>query len=610
MREELLTFYERELTYLRRMGAEFARKYPKIAGRLLLEPDRCEDPHLERLLEGCAFLAARIHLKLEDEFPQITTALLETLYPHYLRPIPSMAVAEFQLNPDQGKLSTGFEIPRGSMLYSPPIDGEPCKFRACYDTVLWPLQLAEAHWRTPDRLEPPVKAGDAAGIIRLLLRCFPDVNFDQLTIPKLRFYVNGESNLAHTLYELLCNHSLHIMVRAAGARAPRPILLGPECLRPLGFDESEAMLPYPRRSFSGYRLLQEYFVFPEKFFFFDLDGLERVRGAGMGEAIEILFFISRFDRPEWQQLLELGVGASTFRLGCTPIVNLFAHTAEPILVDQTRHEYPVVPDARRTTAIEVFSVDEVLCTTPGSQDSVRFAPFYGLHAGNGDNQRCYWYAQRRRAADDDQRSEVYLSLVDSAGQLRNPEGDTVTVRCTCSNATLPARLPFGSEEGALELEGTSAVQRVVCLRRPTPPLPPPTGKDALWHLISHLSLNYLSLVDEGREALQHILQLYNFSDSPHLRNQIAGIARVRSSRHFARVSADNGVIAARGTRVEVQLDEDQFVGGGVYLFASVLERFLALYAGINSFAQLVLTTSQRKGVVREWPPRAGQSIVI
>jgi type VI secretion system protein ImpG len=341
-----------------------------------------------------------------------------------------------------------------------------------------------------------------------------------------------------------------------------------------------------------------------------LDGLECLRGAGMGDVVEILFFVSRFEHPERQQLLELGVSASTFRLGCTPVVNLFPQTAEPILMDQTRHEYPVVPDVRRPAAVEVFSVDEVLCTTPGSQEMVRIAPFYGLHADNGNGHGCYWHAQRRRVTDDDQRTEVHLSVVDSSGRLRNPDADTVTVRCTCSNANLPARLPFGNEEGDLELEGTSAVRRVLCLRRPTPSLPPPAGKDALWHLISHLSLNYLSLVGEGREALQHILQLYNFSDSPHLQNQIAGIAQVRSSRHFARVNASEGVISARGTRIELQLDEDQFVGGGVYLFASVLERFLALYTGINSFTQLVLTTTQRKGVVKEWPPRAGHAIVI
>ncbi len=610
MRDELLTFYERELTYLRRMGAEFARQYPKIAGRLLLEPDRCEDPHLERLLEGCAFLAARIHLKLEDEFPQITSALLETLYPHFLRPLPSMAVAELQLNPDQGKLTTGFSVPRGSMLYSRNIEGAPCKFRTCYNTVLWPLQLSEAQWCTPDRLQPPLRAGEAVGVIRLLLRCLPDVDFDGFTLPALRFYLNCESNLAHTLYELLCNHCLSIMVRGATRDKPR-VLLGPACLRPLGFEDDEAMLPYPPRSFSGYRLLQEYFVFPEKFFFFELGGLEELQGAHLGESAEVLFFISRFERPEWQARLEMGVSASTLRLGCTPIVNLFPLTAEPILVDQTRLEYPVVPETRRQSSIEVFSVDEVLCTTPGAQEDVRLEPFYGLRqGGNGHTQCCYWYAQRRRVSREEHRTEVYLSLVDAARRMLNPEADTVTVRCTCSNANLPARLPFGNEDGDLELEGTSAVRRVLCLRRPTPSLPPPAGKDALWHLISHLSLNYLSLVGEGREALQHILQLYNFSDSPHLHNQIAGIAQLRSSRHFARVNADEGVISARGTRVELQLDEDQFVGGGVYLFASVLERFLALYTGINSFTQLVLTTTQRKGVVKEWLPRAGQAIVI
>jgi type VI secretion system protein ImpG len=200
--------------------------------------------------------------------------------------------------------------------------------------------------------------------------------------------------------------------------------------------------------------------------------------------------------------------------------------------------------------------------------------------------------------------------VDLTGRPTDPEADTITVKCTCTNYTLPSRLPFGNEAGDLQLEGTSAVQRIVVLRKPTPTLRPPLGQRALWRLISHLSLNHLSLVSEGREALQHILSLYNFSDSPHLQNQIEGITELRSSRHFAPVVTDNWISVARGTRVEVQLDEDQFVGGGVYLLACVLEHFLGLYVSMNSFTQLSATTLQRKEVLKEWPPRAGRSILI
>lgn len=611
MREDLLSYYERELTFLRQMGAEFAQKYPKIAGRLLLEPDRCEDPHVERLLEAFAFLAARVHLKVDDDFPEITTALLGALYPHYLRPIPSMSVVQMHVDPEQGKLSAGLTVARGSTLYSREVDGVPCKFRSCYDTVLWPLDVAEADWRTPDRLRPAVKATDSVAAIRLLLRCPADVGFGKLRIDRLRFYLNGESNLVHTLYELLCNHCVEVLLRRPGDPGAA-VVLPCSCLQPVGFAEDECILPYSRRSFAGYRLLQEYFTFPEKFFFVDLAGLEALTAGGFSDTVEVVFLISRFERQDRQQTLETGINASTFRLGCTPIVNLFAQTAEPILLDQVHFEYPIVPDVRRPYAIEVFSVDEVLGSNPHSREVVHYEPFYSHHsAAGGKANRAFWNVSRRSAGmRADERTELYLSLVDLSGRPADPEADTATVKCTCTNSTLPARLPFGNESGDLQLEGASSVARVVVLRKPTSSLRPPQGKNALWHLISHLSLNYLSLANDGREALQQLLTLYNFSDSPYLQNQIHGITDVRSSRHFARVITDNGMAAARGTRVEVQFDEDQFVGGGVYLFACVLEQFLGWYVSMNSFTQLVATTLQRKEILKEWPPRAGRLILI
>jgi type VI secretion system protein ImpG len=615
MREELLAYYERELTYLRQMGAEFAQKYPKIASRLLLEPDRCEDPHVERLLEAFAFLAARVHLRVDDDFPEITSALLGILYPHYIRPLPSMSVVQYHADPEQGKLSTGLKVGRGAMLYSRDVEGVPCKFRACYDTTLWPLTVAEANWRTPDRLTPPVKAADAVAAVRLLLRCDPDVSFGKLEMRSLRFYLNGEPNFVHSLYELLCNNCVQILLRDPNPRGRKdPVALSPGMLRPVGFGEDEALLPYPRRSFAGYRLLQEYFTFPEKFFFLDLNGLEALAAGGLTDTAEIVFLLSRFERNERAQMLELGINNQTFRLGCSPIVNLFTQTAEPILLDQTRFEYPIVPDVRRQYAMEIFSVDEVVGTSPRSREVVPYHPFYTFHhqqGGDKGRQPAFWQATRRSAGiREDERTDVFLSLVDKTGRAIRPDADTITVRCNCTNFTLPSRLPFGSEEGDFELEGVSAIRRIVVLRKVTPTLRPPSGKGALWRLISHLSLNYLSLVDEGKEALQQILNLYNFSDSAHLQNQIAGIREVKSSRHYARLITENGVASARGTHVQMQLDEEQFVGGGVYLFASVIEHFLGSYVSMNSFSQLAVSTMQRREVMREWPPRAGQAILM
>jgi len=616
VRDELLTYYERELTFLRQMGAEFAEKYPKVASRLMLEANRCDDPHVERLLESFAFLAARVHLKIDDEFPEITEALLTVLYPHYIRPIPSCTIVEFQLDPEQGKLTSGLPIPKGSMLYSRPVEGWPCKFQTCHDVTLWPLAIASAKWVTPDKLRPAVRTPAAAALCAELA-CYPDVGFDKLELKALPFYLHGESSLVHNLYEFLSNNCVEILIRDLTVNTRRPPLTLPvSSLKPKGFSESEALLPYPRRSFSGYRLLQEYFNFPEKFFFFELSGLEALRTAGFGPRVEVVFLISKFERAERQQLMELNVSAKTLRLSATPAINLFPHTAEPILLDQTRTEYPVIPDVRRRHMLEVFSIDEVISPDPETHEAISYEPFYRFrHATSrqGKRQQAFWYARRRPSARrNDDGTDVFISLTDMTGRTVHPDSDTLTVHCTCSNRDLPHRLPIGSERGEsdFELEGMSSVKRISALRKPTATVRPPIGKDVLWRLISHLSLNYLSVVEEGKEALQEILRLYNFGESAFHEKQIAGIQRVSSRRHFARVISESGIGFVRGQRVEIEFDEEQYVGGGIFLFASVIENFLGLYASINSFSQLVARTQQREEVLREWPPRAGQAILL
>jgi type VI secretion system protein ImpG len=608
--DELLKYYDQELTYLRRLGEEFGQKYPQHAPQLMAESaGRYQDPHVERLVEGFAFLAARIHRKIDDDFPEITEALFNTIYPHFVRPVPSMSIVEFRVDPRRRKLTSAFNVPRHSTLLStPPLEGFRCKFRTCYDTVISPCRILEAQWRTPERFDPPLSSSECADACRLQLVCDPDVTFASLRIDSLRFYLDGPGNLVNSLYELLMNNCRGIVLRNPDDPTATPVRLPPSALRPIGFSDTEAMLEYSRRSFSGYQLLQEYFAFPEKFFFLELGGLGKLVEKGFSSRAEIIFLMSRYERSERHHTLEQSVTPATFRLNCAPVINLFPITAEPIHIDQTRYEYPVIPDRRRRKAYEVFSIDEVSSVNARTQRVIEFEPLYASHHRQSGKGSAFWQAHRRPSTrENDNGTEMWISLLDLDGRTARPGVETLTVRCSATNRDLVSLLGFDSVE--FEMEGASPVTRIVPIRTPTATLRPPIGKGQLWRLVSHLSLNYLSLV-ERREALQTILRQYNFSKETHIERQISGISALASKRHFARVVSENGISFARGIRVEMELDETHFSEGGAYLFGAVLEHFLGQYTTLNSFSQLVLRTRQRKDALREWAPRAGHKVLL
>ena len=387
----------------------------------------------------------------------------------------------------------------------------------------------------------------------------------------------------------------------------RTVEIPTSCLQPCGFMEEEALLPYSRRSFDGHRLLQEYFSFPEKFLFFQLGGLHALADLPASDEVEYLVYISRFERYERSQILEVGVSASTLRLGCTPIINLFPKTAEPILLTQTTHEYRVVPDMRHQHMTEVFTIDRVLATSPSRRTSTPIDPLYAFRSQTlSANRGVFWHAVRRYSMlGERQPSEMYISTVDLDGVLAEPSAEVLTIQCTCSNHDLPSRLTFGAAEGDFDAEGFGMIQSIRALHRPTASHEPPRSKGQMWRLISQLSLNHLSLSETGLAALQEILRLHNFSEAAHLETQVGSLTGLTSKRHFALVRGEQGSVPVRGTRVELQLDERQFTGGGAFLFAAVLDRFFGLYASLNSFSQLSVSTNLRKEVLGEWLPRAG-----
>jgi len=605
MRDELLTYYERELTFVRRMAAAFAEKYPKIAGRLLLEPGKSEDPHVERLIESFAFLAARIHLKIDDEFPEITESLLQILYPHYLAPIPSMSIVQFALDPEQGKLSTGYTIERHRRLYSKASRDTTCKFRTCYPVTLWPIELQAVRVDVPGPAGAAGKAAPAA--LTLTLRTYRDIRLADLDVDQLRVFLNGESQLLHRVYETVFGHCTGVELHVPGAR---PMALGRSALAEVGFAKHEGMLPYSSRSFLGYRLLQEYFHFPEKFLFFEINGLSALRRAG-GSDNEASLVLLLDEPPRIDQTLE----PQNFRLGCTPVVNLFQQIAEPIRLDHAHTEYRVIPDVRRQPTTEVYAIDGVNSISLSTGESSSFQPFYSFkHSFERQQQHTFWHATRRASErTDDPGTEVFLTLVDLNFRPTRPPTDVITVPVTCTNRDLPGMLPFGDPEGDFDLEGAAPVRRINCLVKPTRTVRPPLRHGAQWRLISHLSLNFLSHVEGGEdrdpEILQEILKLYDFSDSPAVQQQILGLVGVSSRQVWRRIRTTRGSGFARGIEATLEFDETRYVGTGVYLFASVLEKFLGLYVSINAFSEMIATTRQR-GVLNHWPPRAGQQPLL
>lgn len=601
MDDKLLYYYEQELTFIRQMGAEFAKKYPKIAGRLLLEPDKCDDPHTERLIEAFAFICGRIRKKIDDDFPEITESLLNIIYPHYVNPIPSMSVVKFE-SEQKSITEAGYQIGKNTMLYSKPVNGTPCQFTTSYPVTLWPVEVVSAELRYPKTL---VEGATQAIVVKL--KTFNNLSFSELGWKNLRFFLNGPHQHIFHLYEHLFNNVCHIECESANQQGNNAgISLAPDDISSVGFSSDEGMLPYSERSFPGYLLLFEYFCFPEKFLFFDLNGLEKLKDREFMDTMEIWFYLDRNVKPN------LVITKDTFCLNVTPVVNLFRRIAEPVRIEHLKTEYHVIPNIRRQEATEIYSIDKVIATMASSPGkAVVFKPFYSFRHHfddeEGHSPGSYWHIQRRPSVKKgDEGTEVFLSFVDLNFEMIDPEAEIVTVHTTCTNRDLPSRLPFGDPDGDFSMEVAAPVKLINCLIKPSAARRPTLGGSLQWRLISHLSLNYLSLVGEGGDALKEILKLYDFDNSPATRQQINGIVSLHSEHVTKRI----GQSFCRGVRVTIEFDERKYVGAGVYLFASVLERFLGLYVSVNSFSQLVSKTLQQKEVLKRWLPRSGNQVLL
>ncbi len=593
-KNNLVYFYERELTYLRKMGLEFARKYPKIASRLELTADQAADPYVERLLEGFAYLSARVQYNIEAEFPEITSAFLDNLYPHYLQPIPSMSIAKFEVDPKRGKIQSGFSVPKHSPLFAPTNTDGICKFRTTTDLTLYPVTVKQAVIEPIDKYDFLDSSSQTVAVLRLSLES-QQGPFSELDLKKLRFYLNGDKSVVHMLYELLFSQTTDVLLLSDTMKVP--ISLGANSIQSVGFNPDEECIPYPKHSHPQYRLLQEYFVFPEKFLFFDIVNLDKRKAE---DQLDLLFLLKYVPQNQ------LRVSKDNFELGCVPVINLFHKTSEPIRLTQTELEYNLTADIRREHTTEIHSIDKISASSDSMNESVDYNQFYSFsHQQESDSNKAYWIARRIPVEKKNmQGTEMMLSFVDLQFNPKLPADSTIFAHTLCTNRHAADQMPYGA---VLFTEDSIPVSKIYCVQKPTNQIDPPIAGTTRWRLISHLSLNYLSL-SEGEnsvKSLREILGLYNYGDEPAIQQQIMGLRDMKTRKVVRRLGKDSWRGFAQGTEVSLTFDEERFVGGSAFLMASVLNKFFALYASINSFTELIAKSTQREGVWKKWKPMVG-----
>lgn len=618
MNQQLIEHYNRELQYLRGMGAEFAREYPRVAGRLGLDAFECADPFVERLLEGFAFLTARINLKIESEFPRFSEQLLGLVCPHYLGPTPSMAVAEFSPDERQAGLAQGFVIPRGTSLRAAALHTDVrCDYRTAQDVTLWPIEIAaiEMTRDLPKVLGPTTRPARAG--MRLRLRTTNGLPLQAMPLDALTLFFRGGDALPWRVFELLVAGAAGLAWRPAGTDTWSST--EGATLRPSGLNDAEALLPVGPRAYQGHRLLHEYLAFPERLRFVRLDGLGDAVRACSATELEVLVLLDRADPA-----VEGPISPSRVSLFASPIVNLFPRRADRVALADADFEHHVVVDRAHPSDFEVHSVSRITGLGPHGEALSEFSAFYRNREGaDAAAPPAFFTVQRHERlpsssastsfASTYRGSEVYVSLIDGAHGPFRDGLHHLSTQVLCTNRDLPLRLAIGSRSSDFEMEAGGPVKAVRCIAGPSAPRAAMAGGETTWRLIGQLSLNYLTLTDsspsDGAAALRELLALYVDANEASSHRQVGAVRSVGSRPIVRRLPFDGPPSFGRGIELTLDFDEVGLEGTSAFALSLVLAQLFAASVSINSFVETVARTQQR-GEIARWPSNPGRRPMI
>jgi type VI secretion system protein ImpG len=630
----LLRRYNEELAHLREVGAEFAQQFPKIAARLTMDGVEVSDPYVERLLEGFAFMAARVQLKLEAEYPRFIQHMLEAVYPNALSPIPSMVVARFQPDLADPNLAKGAVIPRGSALTSelPRGQNTRCEFRTAHEVRAWPVEITSVQYFSyaPDLplAQLPI-ARQVRGGLRIRLRSHGGLNFNQLPLQALNFYLSAPDETAYRLHELVFGAALGTVVGVPGVPAGAGIRAQwrtAESLREVGYDDDQALLPETLRGFSGHRLLQEFAALPQRFLFFEVADLAPRLARIAGNEAEIVVLFSRGEAA-----LESLVDAGSLALFCTPAINLFPKRLDRIQTSAGTWEYHVVPDRTRPMDFEVHALESVTGYGTGIVAEQSFLPLYTAYHTESPDHPAYYTVRReprllsQRQKEQGPRSsyvgtEMFLSMVDPRNAPYREDVRQLSLSALVTNRDLPTLLPSASSlqgtatnGGLWSIDAPGPVQSVECLRGPTRPILRLPQGDLGWALISQLTLNYLSIAGDDPQraaaALRSLLMLQGPGQETSWRKLAEGIQAVRAKQVTRRLPFEGPLTFGAGVQIELDVDELAFQGRSAFLLGCVLDRFFTRQAGINSFTEMRVRSAAR-GPIYNGVPRTGTAALV
>ncbi|VTU36830.1 type VI secretion system baseplate subunit TssF [Variovorax sp. RA8] len=634
MDPRLLSLYEQELRYFRESSAEFARAFPKIANRLGIEGQEVADPYVERLIEATAFLSARVALKLDAEYPRFTGHLLDIVYPNFMAPTPSMAVVSMAIDPDDASLATGPTLPRGSGLRARAAVGQNthCEFRTSRALRLWPIEVRRVQYFSyaPDLpLAQHPQSREIRGGLRIALAATAGLRFDQIPMDELVLHFGGAEDVAWQLHECMLGKPLGVLVQplaaggsASGAAGSAVRSLPASAVHPIGFEDDEALLPVTATGFSGHRLVQEYFAFPQRFQFARIAGLQSLLSSMAVTEIEIVVLFSRGDAA-----LEKLVGLGNVQLHCVPVINLFGKRLDRVPVSEGVSQFHLVPDRTRPQDFELHTVTEVVGHgAPGGAGAPPeqvFLPFYAAFHGSRHSHPAYFTTTREprmmsaRQRSEGRRSshigsELYMQIVDPQQAPYDGSLRQLAVSALVTNRDLPLLMPLGRDND-FDCVDAFPAQRVRMVRGPSRPVSPVVSQGLGWRVIDHLALNYLSLADssaqEGAAALREMLMLYAAHADEIRQSQVRGLLSVRAKPVARRLPLGGPIAFGRGLEVTLDVDRNAFHGHSAFLFGAVLARYLARHVEVNHFVETVLTAAGR-GEIMRWRPLCGARPIL
>jgi type VI secretion system protein ImpG len=610
--EELLPYYERELSHLRRDAEEFAQRYPKIASRLLPIAEQGDDPYIEQMIQGIALLGARIRKKLENDHPHSVAALFDVMHPHYLRPFPACSIAQFSIDPAAGEKQP-YVLARGTELVSRSINAVQCRFKTAYDVTLAPLAISEARY-LPAAAAPVVLPVNAAGIVSITFESTaPQSNLRSLDLRTVRLHLNGESSFIAALADGLFIHALAGYVEAEGDGRWRPLRTVP--VAQAGFGDNDTLLDYPMRSHPAYQPLAEYFGFQEKFDFADIDLGAMLDIAGSCRRVTLHVVLKEgHGNPHAGRLLE-SLSFTHFRLFSTPVVNLFHQRGEPIRVTHQQVAYPVVADAGHASAYEVYSIDSVVLVrqTQEQDQIIELRPFFTQRYGDEHLAGHYWFARRDEAvASLSPGYETEISVVDVDFDPMAAQTETLSFKLKCTNRDLPARLAVGLEGGDLFMPDggeTNPALSITMLRRPTQTRRFESDDELHLRLVSHMALDHLSLTDIRAAALKALLVLYDVRRSAVSSRHIDGIVGVKWRDAVLDLPGKPYPTPVQGVEMRLTIDEHHFIGASIATFVRAIHAFLGKYVQLNSFVRLVVISKHTGQEIVRCEPRNGDFLI-